>query len=313
MVIDVAAALLAATVGLGGSASRLERAELALKFEKSREGMRARKTQLVFRIIGGAIAAFAGVVILIGGLILHWHWQVIVASTGGALVLICTSELLGRVVYSSALAAFMPEAAVDAERKSKEEQEALARDTALPALLRYNREQMSRYHEIATTQARIAGRNSQIAMTIGFTALIAGASVAIVSNDTTTKIITGGLAALGGIFSGFITRTFFVAQDKAISQLYKYWAQPLASSYFLAAERLVDGLTESRSKDKELGKVIDQLLLIALQRNEPSLPIATDGPKNNSRRTSRRNTSHKVLANGTTTLDAPAAPDTETT
>ena len=89
-----------------------------------------------------------------------------------------------------------------------EEEEELARDTALPALIRYNRDQMALYHQIATTQARVAGRNSQMAITIGFLALVAGSIVAIISNDVTTKLITGSLAALGGIFSGYIAERF---------------------------------------------------------------------------------------------------------
>jgi hypothetical protein len=169
------------------------------------------------------------------------------------------------------LKAFTPQAALDAEKQREQEQDRLMRDTTLPALLKYNRDQMSLYHQIATAQARLAGRSSQTAMAIGFAALVAGSIVAILSPSITTKLITGGLAALGGIFSGYIARTFLAAQDKAISQLYKYWEQPLTTSYILAVERVANEFADPKEREKELGKLIDQLLMIAIQREVPSV------------------------------------------
>jgi hypothetical protein len=159
---------------------------------------------------------------------------------------------------------------LDAEKQREKEQDRLLQDTTLPALLKANRDQMGLYHQIATAQARLAGRSSQTAMAVGFAALVAGSVVAILSPSITTKLITGGLAALGGIFSGYIARTFLAAQDKAISQLYKYWEQPLTTSYILAVERVANEFADPRVREKELGKLIDRLLMIAIQREVPS-------------------------------------------
>jgi hypothetical protein len=194
------------------------RSDLRAKFEKTEEGIRARNSRLVWWVVAASVFATGSIVTLLGGLVFRWPASVIVASIGATLILSAVVALFGTIVYRSAFAAFIPQAALDAERKREEEQEELTRDITLPALLRYNREQMALYHQIATTQARVAGRNSQTAMAIGFLALIAGSIVAIMSPDVATKLITGGLAALGGVFSGYIARTFLVAQDKAIEQ-----------------------------------------------------------------------------------------------
>jgi hypothetical protein len=61
-----------------------------------------------------------------------------------------------------------------------------------------------------------------------------------------------------------------MAQDKAIGQLYNYWEQPLTTSYVLMAERVAEAFADSEVKEKELGKLIDQLLKIAIQRQLPS-------------------------------------------
>ena len=238
-------------------------------FEESEEGVRARSKRLVWWAIAASIFAVGSVATLLGGLVFHWSAGEIVGSIGATLILAAIVALFGNIVYRSAFATFIPEALLDAEKQRTEEQEKLARDITLPALLRYNRERMDLYHEIATTQARIAGRNSQTAMAIGFLTLVAGSIVAIVSATVTTKLITGGLAALGGIFSGYIARTFLMAQDKAIGQLYNYWDQPLTTSYVLMAERVAEAFTDSQVKEKELGKLIDQLLKIAIQRQLP--------------------------------------------
>ena len=109
---------------------------------------------------------------------------------------------------------------------------------------------MGLYHKIATSQARAAGRNSQIFTIIGFLALVAGAIVAFSSKDETTKLLIGALASLGSLFSAYITRTFFVPQKAAIDQLYKYWEQPLATGYFLAAERIADIYRQRERRQK---------------------------------------------------------------
>jgi hypothetical protein len=243
------------------------------------------------------IFAAGSVATLLGSLVFRWSRDPILASIGATLILTIVVAVLGNLTYRSALRAFAPQAASDAEKKRTEEQEKLAQDTTLPALLRYNRDQMGLYHQIATTQARISGRSSQTAMAIGFAALVAGSVVAIVSPSITTKLITGGLAALGGIFSGYIARTFLVAQDKAITQLYKYWEQPLTTSYILAVERVASEFADSKMKEKELAKLIDRLLMIAIQREVSSVE-PRDGSSMTPPRSRRAKSDQRISGDG---------------
>jgi len=256
---DVVVALLR---GMGSS-------ELHQKFNNTSEGIRARKARLIWYTTGAITLCVAVAITLFGLLAFRWPPGV-TAATGlsGAALALCFF-LIGRAVYLAPFRSFAPQAVLDIRQKYDDEQARLAKDTTLPALLSFNREQMARYHQIATAQARVAARNSQIAMTIGFAALIGGAVTAIVTNDTITKLVIGGLASLGGIFSGYITRTFFVAQDKAIGQLFKYWEQPLATSYFLTAERILTSSFPEPGgvRDKELTKLLAQLLKVAAARD----------------------------------------------
>jgi hypothetical protein len=262
-------------------------------FERSPEGVKARRNRLICRAIASVILTAGSSVILFGWLVFRWPATAVLASVAATVMLTIAAAVLGTVVYGSALAAFTPQATLDVENKLLEEQERLARDTTLPALLRYNREQMALYHQIATSQARAAGRNSQLAMAIGFGALIAGSVVAIASDNATTKLVTGGLAALGGIFSGYIARTFFVAQDKAIGQLYKYWEQPLTTSYLLTAERITAVFADERTRERELAKLIDQLLMVSIRRDAAFLEAVNGRPQPRRRSKSARNGANK--------------------
>lgn len=174
-----------------------------------------------------------------------------------------TLTLTGSYRYSQAFKIFVPELAHEERAKAELERRREMEDTSLPAMLKFNRDQMALYHTIATTQAKVAGRNSQLAILVGFVVLALGASVAVLSSDLTTKVVTASLASLGGIFSAYITKTFFVAQDRAIRQLYDYWQQPLASSYLLTAERIASELISESSRDEQVAKLITRILEVS--------------------------------------------------
>jgi hypothetical protein len=53
-----------------------------------------------------------------------------------------------------------------------------------------------------------------------------------------------------------------------MEQLYRYWQQPLATSYLLSAERLAKELSDETSKDEMLASVIGQVLAAALFRED---------------------------------------------
>jgi len=58
------------------------------------------------------------------------------------------------------------------------------------------------------------------------------------ATDTTARIVTGSLTGVGGVLSGYITKTFLNDRRTALSQLNHYFQQPLTTGYLLTAERL---------------------------------------------------------------------------
>jgi hypothetical protein len=259
-------------------------------FDGTDKGKRTRKVRFWFYNAALFFFLLGAILLLLGPFVFHWPREVTLASITSSSIISIILFVVGWRVYEYAYKNFRPQALLDATERERQEQEQLARDTGLPALLKYNREQMALYHKIATNQARTAGRNSQIFMSIGFLALVVGAIVAINASDQTTKLLVGALASLGSLFSAYITKTFFTAQKAAIDQLYKYWEQPLAASYFLAAERIADTISEDgkTAKDQQLAMLIDQVLQAAMRREAEKLAMSSSSAAG-SRRTSRRN------------------------
>ena len=110
-------------------------------------------------------------------------------------------------------------------------------------LIVLNQRRMDQYHQMTLSQAAVAWRSSQLAMTAGLLVLIAGVVVALVAaSSATAQVVIGGLAGIGSALSGYVAATFLQARRQSLSQLNYYFHQPLTTSYLLTAERLADKL-----------------------------------------------------------------------
>ncbi|MFD7935859.1 hypothetical protein ACFV4T_15280 [Streptomyces sp. NPDC059755] len=179
----------------------------------------------------------------------RWRTSLVVFTFGA---LICAGGLaIARTTYRSARRAFIP-SEPDQRVRSDQKSGRWLRDLDLQNLIVLNREQMKRYDDIATQQAKMAGRSSNIAMGVGFAALITGAILALRVPSDTAKVVVASLAAVGTAVSTFISKTFFEAQKRAMSQMNYYFEQPLVMSYMLAAERVSNGLEEDAGRHRDL-------------------------------------------------------------
>jgi len=140
----------------------------------------------------------------------------------------------------------------------------------LRELLQLNRQEMSTYHLLTKEQARRSFSNSLVAMWLGF--LILAGSVALVAwpniVDSGTKLTVAAIGTVGTIVSGFIARTFLKQHSLAITQLNRFFNQPLVSSYLLTAERVALALDEP-ARAAALVQVITRALESAIADREP--------------------------------------------
>lgn len=142
---------------------------------------------------------------------------------------------------------------------------------SLPSLLKLNRELMEQYHEITKTQAEDSYFFGKLASAAGMGVLVAGALVAIVTPDSTTKVVAGGLAAIGTALSGYVSRTFLTTYRSALVQLNWYFEQPLVNSYLLTAERLTARMSRG-SRDAIYERIIEEVLACVGRQGGASTP-----------------------------------------
>lgn len=153
-----------------------------------------------------------------------------------------------------------------ARDRAKQALEELADATSLAELLKANRKQIIAYDELARAQSKEAFRNSQIAISIGLTALVTGGLAAVVIPNTTAKITTASLTAIAGMLSGYIGKTFLRVYERTQQQLTFFFQQPLINSYVLSAERLIDA--HIKDKDQEVSRIIERILAVLVQLPE---------------------------------------------
>ncbi|MDX2849329.1 hypothetical protein PV342_12840 [Streptomyces sp. PA03-3a] len=181
----------------------------------------------------------------------EWVWPVTALTLG---VLIAAS--VGLYLVSKRIKL------LEAEREREALESAadrLREKMALWALVDFNRVLLNRYHGIATDQASKAYRSSRLAMHVGLGILVVAFVAGWRYNAQGDRLFVGSVAAVGTAFTAYLSRTYMKTYERALQQLNQYFNQPVLNGYFLTAERIADGLPESR-KYEVLERVVADVL-----------------------------------------------------
>ncbi|MBN0048455.1 hypothetical protein JS756_31005 [Streptomyces actuosus] len=149
-----------------------------------------------------------------------------------------------------------------AEVKGELEQaaERLREKMELPSLLEYNRARLNQYHETTTQQARRAFRNSLIAIAVGLAVLALCTLTTVVATGRADRVVVGSIAVLGTVFSGYLGRTYVIVYYRTLSQMNRYFSQPVIEGYLLTAERVAERIQDSGLREENFGKIVDAVL-----------------------------------------------------
>ncbi|MEW1828992.1 hypothetical protein [Streptomyces sp. NPDC088196] len=120
--------------------------------------------------------------------------------------------------------------------------ENLKKATELATLMDLNQGQIKTYHDIVTDQADKSFKSSRIAMGIGMLLLVGAAVGGAFVPLEQVRWFIGALAAFSTLLSGYLSRTYLSLYKESIGQLNRYFDQPVLNSYYLTAERLMEGL-----------------------------------------------------------------------
>lgn len=138
--------------------------------------------------------------------------------------------------------------------------------TPLATLLELNQTQIDEYHRIATDQADRSFRSSQRAMAIGLLIIIGCAAAGLYFQNAQVKIFVGSIAGVAAGLSAFLNRTYLHMYGQTLSQLNRYFEQPVLTGYYLTAERLAQDLKDDPESEMRR-RIIDQVLQASAKMN----------------------------------------------
>ncbi|MFJ4591367.1 MULTISPECIES: hypothetical protein [unclassified Kitasatospora] len=198
-----------------------------------------------------------------------WLW--IVIGTAFTLVAGALCAYLWTRVRRERAQLLAAEEARAAERVLAEQQLAdLKQVTPLATLLELNREQIDQYHRIATDQADMSFRSSQRAMWLGLLVVAGCVAGGVYLKGGDVKIFMSAIALVGASLAAFLNRTYLRMYGQTLSQLNRYFEQPVLTGYYLTAERLAEDL-EPEAKGEVRRQIITQVLSASnkLAKGEP--------------------------------------------
>lgn len=133
-------------------------------------------------------------------------------------------------------------------------------DRALRDLLEFNQQEARKYHANAQSQARQAFRISQGAMVFGLLVLLVGACLTMLADDPTATISVAGLTGVATAISGYIAATFLRSYGISVSQTFRYFQQPLVTSFILIADRMAKGITDETARNETHAAIATQIV-----------------------------------------------------
>jgi hypothetical protein len=138
--------------------------------------------------------------------------------------------------------------------------------TPLATLLELNQSQIDEYHRIATDQADRSFRSSQRAMALGLLVIVGCFAAGLYFGNGQTKVFVAAIAGVAAALSAFLNRTYLQMYGQTLSQLNRYFEQPVLTGYYLTAERLAQNLGEDPESEMRR-RIIDQVLEASARMN----------------------------------------------
>lgn len=132
-------------------------------------------------------------------------------------------------------------------------------DLKLAKLWAVTQKRIDFYHDIAIKQSKRSFIGAQVAMYVGFFALLALGGIAVTAQNPTAAITAGGLGVASTALSGFVAATFIKAHSEASAQLRDFFLQPVEFSRMLGVERLVESL-DANHRSEAVQQIIRSMM-----------------------------------------------------
>jgi Ca2+/Na+ antiporter len=130
---------------------------------------------------------------------------------------------------------------------------------AMGRLFNLYSKQIEKYQQETRTRASWSFVFAIISMFLGMAFVFWGGTF-ILSDTGTDKVAAGAaISAIGGGISAYITKTFLDVHKLSITQLNKYFKQPVINDNILMAQRLADDVDDTEVRKESYKKIIDSI------------------------------------------------------
>jgi hypothetical protein len=119
--------------------------------------------------------------------------------------------------------------------------------------------QIERYQQETRSRATWSFIFAITAMLAGFGFVIWGGSVLLTAKEPIVLAAGGLLSTVGGAISGFITKTFLDVHKLSLTQLNRYFQQPVVNDHILMAQRLAEDSNDPETKKKAYDRIINSI------------------------------------------------------
>ncbi|MFC1435988.1 hypothetical protein ACEZDB_35685 [Streptacidiphilus sp. N1-3] len=204
-----------------------------------------------------------------------WIWIVVACCAALVAFGLCYFFVVGSR-QDQALRRAAEERAVAQAKVAEQHLAELKTVTPLATLLELNQAQIDEYHRIATDQADRSFRSSQRAMGLGLLVVVGCFAGGIYLHTGQAKVFMGAIAVVGSALSAYLNRTYLHMYGQTLSQLNRYFEQPVLTGYYLTAERLAQGLSDDPESTVRQ-RIVDQVLAASAQMSKVSARSDTGG------------------------------------
>jgi len=119
--------------------------------------------------------------------------------------------------------------------------------------------QIEKYQLETRWRATLSFIFATFAMSFGFGFVLWGGSVLLTANETIALAAGGVISTVGGAVSAFITKTFLDVHRLSLTQLNRYFRQPVINDHILMAQRLADESNDPDTRKKAYETIINSI------------------------------------------------------
>lgn len=127
-----------------------------------------------------------------------------------------------------------------------------------------------------------------VAMAAGLGFVFWGGTYIITGNGWEHVAAGAAISAIGGSISAFIAKTFLDVHKLSLSQLNRYFRQPVLNAYILTAQRLADEIGNAELREKSYELIIKNITSLIRENEVEKNPLSSGITENKIERKSKK-------------------------